>query len=704
MKKTAAILIVLALLSVQALSATDLAIEIENEKEIYLPNESIEFDVSVENLDSAAIEDAELNVNIGERTRKFNLGDLEPGEELKENIEIDELPGGTSYQIEAEIEYTGFLGETYTETTRDGFRVEFPDFLRIPRHIFIGPIEIPEETLEGEQNEITSQVTHDGDVESDLKLVLQSTGDRSETEIDLNPGESVEETLNKTFSTPGTGFVEARVYAYSEEDEFILDYLDRQIYVESQRHAELEVETNLEEEGSTGILEFDIKNVGDDAAHQIEIRAEADTSELQIEEITTSKQEVLTPNEETTKTYNLRSSTNEEITSNIQAFISYADREEREIDMQQEVSLEGSAARIEVEDHSVEKDERNSIIGLKLSNTGDTAAKEVQLELKDTDDLNVITSSEGIDDIPAASTIQTDSELEFRTSSSSLETLQIPVKIEYLDTEGEHSTTYTAELEGGQEQGGSCSFDWQCSNSEGPLYCSENVESQNTQQSCCPAGTSWDGESCISSPEFIVTSKGVDAAEEEIIDTTEKAFKEFAEVTYFQELDSPIEHIDIHYLSEEEIGLSETNDCSLIIRDAESSVLESRYGGTFDGVAVWTDNDLQLRGNNIGGCGTIGRFRSASVYPNTNTFVHELGHNFGLGHTTDYENMFGGGCGATRSNPDSIYANDRQSDGVGEYMNYCSERSYFSNNYRPEDGKMTEYEIIKQVILQNNWM
>jgi len=203
MKKT--ITLAALILIIPLATSVNLQTNAETPDRVLYPNETVNVNLSVDNLDTRAAENTSILLEVGEREFEYDAGDIEPGEEYNRTLELPEYPAG-SYQAKATLNYTGFLGERFTETTRSGFKVRFPDFVRIPRQVYIQDLDIPDNVTAGEEKTVNTIINHDGDIEGEFTAAVVSKDSETEKEFELSPRSQRNLTVNPTFYAPGVSY------------------------------------------------------------------------------------------------------------------------------------------------------------------------------------------------------------------------------------------------------------------------------------------------------------------------------------------------------------------------------------------------------------------------------------------------------------------------------------------------------------------
>jgi hypothetical protein len=375
MKKT--ITIVALILVIPLATAVNLQTNAETPDRVLYPNETVNVNLSVENLDTRAAENTDILLEVGERSFEYEPGDIEPGEEFNKTLELPEFPAG-SYQAKTTVDYTGFLNEEFTETTRSGFRVQFPEFMRIPRQVYIQSLEVPTNVTAGEEKDVHALIRNDGDRGGDFTAAVVAENSRSEEGFNLSPGDEENITVVSEFTQPGVSFAETRLYAELQDELFLLDYIPRQIFVEESRIANIEI-GNLKATsgGNTAEIQLDIENSGSNAAYDAKIN-------LSSSSISKNKNlGVINSGELSNATFTVRNPSKESKQVNFTIQVSYRDGEGTHTENKNiQANLDGSRSTIGFENTRVEKSGSSAIVKTKIKNNGNLPAKDISVEIR----------------------------------------------------------------------------------------------------------------------------------------------------------------------------------------------------------------------------------------------------------------------------------------------------------------------------------
>ena len=252
-------------------TSVNLQMSLDTPEKVLYPNESIQTNISVSNLDTRAAEDTQITLEVGQRNFTYDADTIEPGENFSETLELPPYPAG-SYQAKMTANYSGLLGERFTETTRSGFKVRFPEFVEIPRYVYIQDLKMPENVTAGDKEEVNALIKNDGDIGGDFTAAVVSQDSQTEKEFALSPQNQENITIKPKFYTAGVSFAETRLYANLNDDLFLLDYISDQVFVEEKKVANIEI-GNLKatSEKNDAEIKLEIKNKGPDAAYEARI-------------------------------------------------------------------------------------------------------------------------------------------------------------------------------------------------------------------------------------------------------------------------------------------------------------------------------------------------------------------------------------------------------------------------------------------------
>ena len=693
MKKT--ITIAALILIIPLAASVNLQTNAETPDKVLYPNETVEVNLSVENLDTRAAENTSILLEVGERQFEYDGGDIEPEEEFNRTLELPEFPAG-SYQAKATLNYTGFLDERFTETTRSGFKVRFPDFVRIPRQVYIQDISIPDNVTAGEEKTVNTVINNDGDIEGEFTTAVVSKDSRTEKEFELSPGNQRNFSVQSIFYSPGVSFAETRLYANLNDDLFLLDYLSEQIFVEESRVARVNVgEVNAVKQDSSAKIQVDLANNGSSPAYEVNVSfSSGDLRKIsQQPEVS-----LLNSGEQETVTIEVANPKTTASGFNPSLNIRYRDgRGYHSVNRNLSLSLNATAADVTVEKLEVDKSGENPALSYLIANNGEERAEDIEVELMG-EGITVEDSGrfESIDPEESKG-----GEISFSVLKSAVDELKLNLTTSYQTEAGTEKTKQSnTTLEGGKSEGSMCSYDYQCGTSSSPMSCSTTPSGSSSR--CCPPGQTYSSSagSCLEKLTLVaVPTYYEDGNFQDFKEVTEEQVDFFVKKSPLQEAANPRSRVEVKYLRPEQVEKPDTTSCRRLNYFAQDVVLNSEYRNTYDKIIATTTREFN--DENVAGCSTFGNTEvTREGYPKTMT--HEMGHSFGLGHTKDHsvqnspiEDYRKPGCGAVRGSRD--YENDAESDGLGEIMSYCPGDDYFSD-------QSDEYAILKQIFEQNRWL
>lgn len=682
MRKT--IILVVLILVVPFATSVNLQTNAETPDRVLYPNETVGVNLSIENLDSRAAENTSILLEVGEREFEYDAGDIEPGEEFNRNLELPEYPAG-SYQAKLTLNYTGFLGERFTETTRSGFKVRFPDFVRIPRQVYIQDLNVPDNVTAGDEKPVHAVINNDGDMEGDFTAAVVSKDSRTEKEFELSPENRKNVSINPTFYSPGVSFAETRLYADIKGDLFLLDYLSEQVFVQESRIARVNIQDlTVNKQESSADIQVDLVNNGSSSAYEVNVSLSSEglrkiSQDSEVSLLNSGEREAVT-----IEVANSKASASEFDPS---LSIRYRDsRGYHKVERDLTLSLNATAADIAVEKVEVDEKGEKPALSYLIANIGEGRAENIEVELNSEKGVVVDNPSENLDDIEPGESKS--GEISFSVLKSTVENLELNLTASYQTGAGAETRQKSAILEGGYSEGSMCSYDYQCGTSSSPMSCS-TLQSGGSR--CCPPGESYSSSAgtCLDKMTLVaVPLHYEDGSFQEFKETTREQVDFFVKKTPFKEVKNPRSRIEVKYLRPGEVENPETTECDRLNRYAKEVVLNSEYRNSFDKI-IATTTEFQQSG--LLGCAYPYSNMEVTLNSHPKTMAHEMGHVFGLGHTTGYL----AGCGASRGNWD--YRNNPESDGAGEIMNYCPGDRYFS------DGS-DEYSSLKQVFRENGWI
>lgn len=694
MKKT--IILAALVLGIPLATSVNLQTNAETPDRVLYPNETVDVNLSVENLDTRPAENTSILLEVGEREFEYDAGDIEPSEEFNRTLELPEFPAG-SYQAKATVNYTGFLGKRFTETTRSGFKVRFPDFVRIPRQVYIQDIKVPDNVTAGDEKTVNAVINHDGDIEGDFTAAVVSKDSGTEKEFELSPGSQRNLTVQPTFYSPGVSFAETRLYADVNDDLFLLDYLSEQVFVQESRIARVNVQDLAsDKQDSRADIQLDLVNNGSSPAYEVNISFSSDD----LRKIS-QKPEVSLLNSEEKETVTIEVA-NPSSASEFHPSLSIRYRDGRgyhTVERNLTLSLNATAADLGVEEVEIDKSGERPALSYLIANNGEERAEEVEVELDSESGIAAENPSDSFNEIgPGESE---NGEIGFSVLKSNVENLKLNISTSYhTDAGTEKTRKESTTLEGGYSEGATCGYNYQCGTSSNPMSCSATPAGGASR--CCPPGESYSSSAgtCLDKMTLVAVPLFYEKeGYQEFKEVTEEQVKFFVEKSPLQEAENPRSRVEVEYIRPEEVGNPGTVDCGRLNSYVQRIVLESEYRNSYDKIIATTTREF--KDENVAGCSTFGDTEvTRAGFPKTMT--HEMGHSFGLGHTKDHrianspiESYREPGCGAVRGYRD--YPNDAESDGLGEIMSYCPGDKYFSD-------QSDEYGILKEIFEQNGWI
>lgn len=251
------IMIILTILLIPTISASNLDFRLDTPDKLFYPNEKIPLNISLINRDTTSIKTATLTVISGTRTYTYDIEILKPSETFQKEITLPEFPAGTQ-NLKGILNYTGFLDEKFVEETYGSFEVLFPKIERYPRNIYVSNYDLPEKILSGKEYEVSITIKNDGDVSANLLIEFGSTDKFFTKETKLNPQESTTVKMNVKFDDAGISLLEARAYALINGDKYLLNYRGKGTFVQEERKAILKLnKIELVNEGDNAINQED---------------------------------------------------------------------------------------------------------------------------------------------------------------------------------------------------------------------------------------------------------------------------------------------------------------------------------------------------------------------------------------------------------------------------------------------------------------
>ena len=684
MKKT--ITLAALILIIPLATSVNLQTNAETPDRVLYPNETVNVNLSVDNLDTRAAENTSILLEVGEREFEYDAGDIEPGEEYNRTLELPEYPAG-SYQAKATLNYTGFLGERFTETTRSGFKVRFPDFVRIPRQVYIQDLDIPDNVTAGEEKTVNAIINHDGDIEGDFTAAVVSKDSETEKEFELSPGSQRNLTVNPTFYAPGVSFAETRLYANLNGDLFLLDYLSEQVFVEESRVARVNIEdVAANKQESSANIQVDLSNNGSSTAYEVNVSLSSDDLRKVGQNPDIS---LLNSGEQESITFEVANPKAEAAEFNPSLNVRFRDgRGYHTVTRNLTLNLNATAADVSVQELEIEEDGENPFLSYLISNNGEEPAENVEISLNSQQGIEVDGSSENLGSIDSGDSKE--GGISFSVLKSAVDNLKLNLTASYQTEAGTEKTKQVSTtLEGGYSEGAMCSYDYQCGQSSNPMSCGATPSGESSR--CCPPGQTYSSSagSCLEKLTLVaVPINYEDGSLQDFKQVTEEQVQFFVEKSPFQEAENPRSRVEVKYLRPPQVENPGTNSCYRLNNFAQDVVLDSQYRNTYDKIIATTTEEF--KDENVAGCSTFGDTEvTRENYPKTMT--HEMGHSFGLGHTKGFMD----GCGAVRGSRE--YPNNAADDGSGEIMNYCPGDKYFSD-------QSDEYRILKQTFERNGWL
>lgn len=227
------------LLNIPTVLAMNLEFTINVPDKIFFPNETIPLNISITNRETSfTARNVTMEIYIGKRSFLFELGNIKASKFISKNLTLPEFSPG-DYVIKGQLNYTGFFDEKETLETYNSFHVRFPEMERLPRNINIKEFSIPSNITAGKEYRVLVKISNNGNVGSNLIVVVTSPDVTKSKRIYLEPGESEAVVLDVVFYNPGISAVEARVYAVVNDVKYLLSFDTASIFVKEFKVAKL---------------------------------------------------------------------------------------------------------------------------------------------------------------------------------------------------------------------------------------------------------------------------------------------------------------------------------------------------------------------------------------------------------------------------------------------------------------------------------
>jgi hypothetical protein len=241
-----------------------------------LPNETFKLNVTLINRDIFSAKNTELTIIIGTRQYAYEVGDLKPSGLYNTLIDMPQFPPGT-YTIKGIANYTETFDQRFITETYNSFDVKFPQIEKFPRGIYVKEFSLPNNITEGKTYTALITVSNEGEVPGDLIIEVASLNDTVNIPKHLDPGQSDTIELNITFSNPGTGIAEGRIFAVINKQKYFLGFLSKQIFVREAKTAKILFDRiefvnepdNAVNQQDNVILNVFLRNTGNDIASNV---------------------------------------------------------------------------------------------------------------------------------------------------------------------------------------------------------------------------------------------------------------------------------------------------------------------------------------------------------------------------------------------------------------------------------------------------